>query len=26
MCGDEEITLDIYARDVLPHYQRKPLS
>jgi len=23
MCGEEEKTLDIYARDVLPHYQAK---
>jgi probable F420-dependent oxidoreductase len=26
MCGEEETTLDIYARDVLPHYQPKPVS
>jgi probable F420-dependent oxidoreductase len=24
MCGEEEQTLDIYARDVLPYYQAKP--
>jgi hypothetical protein len=23
MCGEEENTLDIYARDILPHYQAK---
>jgi probable F420-dependent oxidoreductase len=26
MCGEEETTLDTYARDVLPHYQPKPVS
>jgi probable F420-dependent oxidoreductase len=26
MCGEEEKTLDIYARDVLPHYQAAPAS
>jgi len=26
MCGEEESTLDIYTRDVLPYYQPKPVS
>lgn len=26
MCGDEEQTLDIYSREVLPHYQRHAMA